>query len=170
MLLACYNGEKYLPPLLASLSAQGEKDFRVLMQDDGSRDGTLALLKSQAEADSRFLLTADASPARLRGAIGNFWSLLGQSRGDYTALCDQDDALARPDRLRAGLAAMGEAEASLGPALRPCWCTATRGWWTPPAGAAARELLRGIRGWDVRARRSSPGCWCRTMLPAARCS
>ena len=59
VLLACYNGEKYLPPLLASLSAQGEKDFRVLMQDDGSRDGTLALLKSQAEADSRFLLTAD---------------------------------------------------------------------------------------------------------------
>ena len=47
VLLACYNGEKYLPPLLASLSAQGEKDFRVLMQDDGSQDGTLALLKSQ---------------------------------------------------------------------------------------------------------------------------
>ena len=139
----------------------------MLMQDDGSRDGTLALLKSQAEADSRFLLTADASPARLRGAIGNFWSLLGQSRGDYTALCDQDDVW-HADRLQAGLAAMGEAEARWGretpllvhsdarvvDGLRPGCCT-----------RASLPIRGGTSG-----RWSFPGCWCRTMLPAARCS
>lgn len=154
VLLACYNGEKYLPPLLASLSAQGEKDFRVLMQDDGSRDGTLALLKSQAEADSRFLLTADASPSRLRGAIGNFWSLLGQSRGDYTALCDQDDVW-HADRLQAGLAAMGEAEARWGPGNAPAGAQRCPGWWTPPAGCCTRASLP-IRG-GTSGRWSFPG-------------
>ena len=35
VLLACYNGEKYLPEQLESLSAQEGADLRVLMQDDG---------------------------------------------------------------------------------------------------------------------------------------
>ena len=148
VLLACYNGEKYLPPLLASLSAQGEKDFRVLMQDDGSRDGTLALLKSQAEADDRFLLTADASPARLRGAIGNFWSLLGQSRGDYTALCDQDDVW-HADRLQAGLAAMGEAEARWGRETPLLVHGDARV--VDASGRVLHESFFAHQGWDFRA-------------------
>ena len=111
VLLACYNGEAYLPPLLNSLSGQTGAEFRVLMQDDGSRDGTPELLRRQAEADDRFRLVSDGGAGR--GAVGNFWSLLGQAEGDYAALCDQDD-LWHADRLQAGLAAMAAAEARWG--------------------------------------------------------
>lgn len=109
ILLAAYQGERYLPGLLASLAAQTEKDFRVLMQDDGSNDSTLALLEAQRDKDARFVLVEDERPERKKGAIGNFWSLLGQSEGAYTALCDQDD-LWHPGRLRDTMAAMGAAE------------------------------------------------------------
>ncbi len=108
VLLACYNGERYLPVQLASLAGQTDVDFRVLMQDDGSTDGTRALLEKQT-ADARFRLVDDPSPARLHGAVGNFWSLLGQATEDYTALCDQDDCWF-PNRLRDGMAAMQAAE------------------------------------------------------------
>lgn len=148
VLLACYQGEKYLPELLASLRAQEEMDFRVLMQDDGSRDGTLALLKRQAEEDGRFVLTQDTSPNRLHGAIGNFWSLLGQSSGDYTALCDQDDVW-HSNRLTAALAAMAEAEARWGRETPLLVHSDARV--VDAAGQTLHESFFAHQGWDFRA-------------------
>ena len=49
VLLAAYNGIKNLPALLESLEAQTDSDFSVLMQDDGSEDGTQQLLESWRE-------------------------------------------------------------------------------------------------------------------------
>jgi len=50
VLLACYQGEAYLPELLASLDAQRDGresvPFTVLARDDGSTDGTLDLLRA----------------------------------------------------------------------------------------------------------------------------
>ena len=112
VLLAAYNGEAFLPAQLASLQAQEDADFSVLMQDDGSRDGTAALLAQTAGRDPRFRL--GACPGQHLGAIGNFWNLLGQTDAPYTALCDQDDVW-RPRRLALGLAAMAAAEAELPP-------------------------------------------------------
>lgn len=109
VLLACYNGERYLPQQLASLSEQNGPAFSVLMQDDGSADGTSALL--QAAADARFLLGAESG--RHLGAIGNFISLMGQCTADYAALCDQDDVWAA-DKLSRCRAAMEQAEARYG--------------------------------------------------------
>lgn len=109
VLLACYNGERYLPQQLASLQEQDDPAFSVLMQDDGSADGTSALL--QAAADVRFLLGAESG--RHLGAIGNFISLMGQCTADYAALCDQDDVWAA-DKLSRCRAAMEQAEARYG--------------------------------------------------------
>ena len=55
ILLAVYNGEKHLPALLDSLKAQSDADFSVLVQDDGSEDGTPALLEELFRSDSRFV-------------------------------------------------------------------------------------------------------------------
>ena len=44
VLLAAYNGEKHLPELLDSLCAQTDRDFSVLVQDDGSTDRTPEIL------------------------------------------------------------------------------------------------------------------------------
>ena len=88
VLLACYNGGPYLSRQLATLRAQVDLCFSVLMQDDGSDDDTPALLRKAAQ-DGSYLLGAEGG--QHLGAIGNFWSLLRQSDGELIALCDQDD-------------------------------------------------------------------------------
>lgn len=110
VLMACYNGEKYLPQQLASLQNQDDLCFSVLMQDDGSADSTPALLQA-ACTDSRFLMARNNG--QHHGAIGNFLSLMEQCTADYAALCDQDDVWAS-DRLSRCRAAMEEAEARYG--------------------------------------------------------
>lgn len=46
VLLATYNGAKYLRAQLDSLLAQTHQNFRLLVSDDGSSDDTLAILES----------------------------------------------------------------------------------------------------------------------------
>ncbi len=111
VLMACYQGERFLPEQLSSLRAQDAADFTVLLQDDGSTDGTPALLQSVCLADARFRLGCEAG--RHLGAIGNFWSLLAQSSSPYTALCDQDDHW-EPNRLSRCLSALKAMEARYG--------------------------------------------------------
>jgi len=89
VLLAAYQGGKYLPAQLASLSAQRDADFEVLYQDDGSADGTPEILRAWAEKDARF--HPAARQGEHLGPAGNFFSLLCQAQGDYLLLCDQDD-------------------------------------------------------------------------------
>ena len=112
ILLAVYNGEAFLPAQLASLSAQSFSDFSVLYQDDGSSDGSPALLSAWAEKDPRFRPGADQG--RRLGARGNFFSLLRQADADRIFLCDQDDFW-EPDKLETMLAAFDAAAAD--PAL-----------------------------------------------------
>ncbi len=104
--LAAYNGERYLPELLASLRGQEERDFLVLMRDDGSTDGTPGLLRRAALEDSRFQLRADGAHL---GAKGSFFALMRAAETPYVALCDQDD-IWRADRLSACRRAMEAAE------------------------------------------------------------
>ena len=54
VLLACYNGARYLPQQLASLQAQEDAAFTILMQDDGSTDETMQLLETIHQQDGRF--------------------------------------------------------------------------------------------------------------------
>ncbi len=110
ILLAAYNGERFLPQQLASLRAQ-TVDFRVLWQDDGSADGTLALLEAVSREDARFR-PGKAQGLHL-GAVGNFLSLMAQDDAPYTALCDQDDVW-HGDKLTRCVAAMEAAEALYG--------------------------------------------------------
>jgi len=89
VLLAAYNGEKYLPELLSSLSGQTFRDFQILYQDDGSSDRTPEILSHWSSRDPRFR-PAGRQGEHL-GPAGNFLSLLAQSTGDLVFLCDQDD-------------------------------------------------------------------------------
>ena len=107
ILLAVCNGEKYLTDQLRSLSAQDDPDFTVRYQDDGSSDGSEALLRAWAASDSRFL--PGTEQGRHLGAAGNFLSLIRQTDADRALLCDQDD-LWEPHKLSALGAAMTEAE------------------------------------------------------------
>lgn len=108
VLLACFNGEKYLSQQLSSLFCQDDPAFSVLVQDDGSTDATVALLEAAGQR-----LTLGRENGRHLGAVGNFISLMGQCTTDYAALCDQDDVWTA-SKLSRCRAAMEQAEARYG--------------------------------------------------------
>jgi glycosyltransferase involved in cell wall biosynthesis len=89
VLIACYQGERFLPAQLDSLLNQTFKDFRILARDDGSTDRTKAILE---EYSLRYpeKITVLPSGARL-GVVGNFNALLEQANSDIIFFCDQDD-------------------------------------------------------------------------------
>ena len=102
ILLAAYNGERFLPSLAESLRAQSCRDFLVLCRDDGSRDGTPVLLDGLCRRDSRFRRVEGlptGSPA------GCFFALLEASQAPYAMFCDQDDFW-HGDKVEKTLAAM----------------------------------------------------------------
>ena len=46
ILLATYNGEKYISQQIYSLLAQTHQDWNLYVADDGSTDNTLEIIKS----------------------------------------------------------------------------------------------------------------------------
>jgi len=93
VLLATYNGEAYLREQIESILAQ-TMPVRVLARDDGSRDGTVAILEEYAgRYPERFtLLPTGASTG---SAKGNFLRLMEAATAGYVAFADQDDVWAR---------------------------------------------------------------------------
>jgi glycosyltransferase involved in cell wall biosynthesis len=93
VLLATYNGEIYLREQIESILAQ-TMPVNVLARDDGSRDGTVAILEEYARRyPERFtLLSAEASTG---SAKGNFLRLMEAATADYVAFADQDDVWVR---------------------------------------------------------------------------
>lgn len=112
VLLATHNGQAYLAEQLDSVLNQTYQDFRILIQDDGSRDGTLEIIREYCEAfPEKVRLCGEGRPPG--GAARNFLSLAAQAEGDYVAFCDQDDVWLA-DKLEISMRAMGELEAADG--------------------------------------------------------
>lgn len=98
ILLATFEGERWLPEWLASLRAQEHRHWRLWVKDDGSSDGTVQLLQSAAATDARITLCSEAPTGS--GAARSFawlWNQLA-SEADYVAFADQDDVWL-PNRL-----------------------------------------------------------------------
>jgi len=90
ILLATYNGAKYLPEQLASLEAQTHTDWRLIVRDDGSDDGSLDLVRDWAVDMRRDLVVLEDEDTRL-GPAQSFGRLMARSDAPYFAFCDQDD-------------------------------------------------------------------------------
>jgi glycosyltransferase involved in cell wall biosynthesis len=95
VLLATYNGAKFLHEQLESLCAQSYRNFRLLVSDDGSSDTTLAIVESFAVRLPAGCLRWVENSHRGGGAVRNFEALMNASRGDglarWVVFCDQDD-------------------------------------------------------------------------------
>lgn len=90
ILLAAHNGVEFLGEQIDSLFRQTYRDWRVLVRDDGSTDGTREVLSRYATRHpDRFMLMTD-DDGNL-GYVGNFGRLLQRSTADVLAFCDQDD-------------------------------------------------------------------------------
>lgn len=112
ILLATYNGDRYLREQLESLLAQDYPHIRVLARDDGSSDGTVEILQQYLERfPDRFHLMP-ASPAT-GSASENFLLLMQASRAEYVCFSDQDDVWL-PDKVSRTMRAMDQLESQWG--------------------------------------------------------
>lgn len=98
ILLATYNGEKYLTELLNSLLAQDFSDFVCYIHDDGSVDGTIDIIDDYCKRYPLIFKKVDAP--KQGGAKNNFMFLLNNVGVEFKfiAFCDQDD-IWMPDKL-----------------------------------------------------------------------
>lgn len=88
IVLATYNGAKYLARQLDSLLAQRHGGIRILVSDDGSSDNTVEVVREYCTRDSRVVLV---STVRQGGVVANFTKALSFSNAEYVMFCDQDD-------------------------------------------------------------------------------
>ncbi len=95
LILPVFNDIDHLETLLASLQSQSETALEIIAVDDGSSDGSVALLDAAARRDPRFIVLRQChrgvSAARNLG--------LERARGRWIAFADSDDWLDR-DALR----------------------------------------------------------------------
>jgi rhamnosyltransferase len=99
VLLATYNGERWLPEQLESLSVQQGVDLSVIVSDDQSSDRTMHLLVESSNLFPLAILPPEAD--RFGGAIKNFLRLIRDAdigEAEYVALADQDD-IWKPEKL-----------------------------------------------------------------------
>lgn len=92
IVMATYNGEKYLRQQLDSILEQTYQHFELIVVDDASTDKTLSILNEYAAMDDRI----QVFPAeRNLGVVKNFERGLKLARGEFIALSDQDDVFCR---------------------------------------------------------------------------
>jgi hypothetical protein len=87
--LCTCDGERWLGEMLESLRAQVVLPDELVVQDDASTDGTVALLQAFART-APFPVHLEVNERRL-GSTANFERVLERTTGDFVALADQDD-------------------------------------------------------------------------------
>ncbi|MBN2576669.1 MAG: glycosyltransferase family 2 protein [Deltaproteobacteria bacterium] len=104
ILLSTYNGAAYLPEQLDSLFAQTCQDWRLVVRDDGSSDGTPDILARYGALHPERVAVL-ARDGKNLGASGSFGVLLARSEAPYVMFCDQDDVWL-PDKVEDTLASL----------------------------------------------------------------
>lgn len=87
--MGTFNAERYLPKLLESLALQWLQPTELVVCDDGSTDSTLSLLNRFSQS-CQFPVRVFSNPITLR-PTKNFEKAISLCRGEFVALCDQDD-------------------------------------------------------------------------------
>ena len=88
VLLSTYNGERYLREQIDSVLRQKNVNVSILARDDGSRDGTVGILREYESKFKNFMYykNKNLGPAR------SFLDLICNAPdSEYYAFCDQDD-------------------------------------------------------------------------------
>lgn len=108
VLMATYNGEKYVLEMLESIRNQTYNDFVCYIHDDGSTDLTCEIVDEFCEKYSNFIRLRSQSTG---GAKNNFIYLLKEigSQYKYCMFCDQDD-IWLPDKIKKSVDAIVKLE------------------------------------------------------------
>ena len=108
ILLAAYNGEKFIGEQIESILAQTFQDFRLVIRDDGSSDNTPAIIEDYA-AKYPGKIEVVRDDVVCKSPTKNFFELLKHAEAEYVMFSDQDDYWL-PYKLEAILWHMKEAE------------------------------------------------------------
>ncbi|MEH2087113.1 CHAT domain-containing protein [Nostoc sp.] len=85
-----YNRESYLEEAIASVLAQTWQNFELLIWDNGSTDGSVAIAKAYAQKDRRVRVVE----ADNQGVAAACKAAIAQTSGAYIGIVDSDDILA----------------------------------------------------------------------------
>lgn len=88
ILMATYNGEKYLKEQVESILNQTYKNIRLIISDDASKDSTPKILEEYRKKDDRIELYFNKEN---KGVVKNIEFLLEKVENEYYMLADQDD-------------------------------------------------------------------------------
>ena len=91
ILMATYNGAKYLDEQIQSLIEQKNVQVDILVRDDGSTDNTIEVLNKWKEQNK-----LEWYKGKHLNVQFGFYDLMERARTrdvDYLAFCDQDDAV-----------------------------------------------------------------------------
>jgi len=140
-IVPCFDGERYLDETIASIVAQTHRPIEVIVVDDGSTDGSAAVVRSYGDA-VRYHRRENGGP----GAACNTGVKL--ATGEYVAFLEQDD-LWLPDKLRRQVAALGA-----NPAAEYC-VSHIQNFWIPELSAEAERyrdlpVMRPVPGYVVQ--------------------
>ena len=106
VVMATYNGEKYLSEQIDSILAQSYPVYELIIQDDCSTDGTTDIVRRYMEKYSFIKLFVNDHNV---GFNENFRLATMHATGDFVALSDQDD-IWFPQKLERQVAAIGDAD------------------------------------------------------------
>lgn len=105
ILMATFNGASWVDVQLATLMVQDYPNWRLIVRDDGSTDGTRAILKLWRDRyPDRIVILDEDDPTNL-GVAGNFSALMEASTAPYFTLSSWDDLWYR-DKVSSSLAAL----------------------------------------------------------------
>lgn len=108
ILLATYNGEKYIRTLLDSILSQTCREWTLYIRDDNSRDNTLSIIEEYRKKCNDIVMVEDVKENL--GCNGNFYHMLEVVDSDYYMFCDQDDEWL-PEKVGSSLQAAEDAAA-----------------------------------------------------------
>ncbi len=110
ILMATYNGAKFIREQIESIQKQTWRDWHLIIRDDGSGDLTPAIIEAFAEQDKRISLLTDTK--KNKGPAENFFTLSAhalKSGYEYFMYADQDDVW-RKDKIELSISSMRKVE------------------------------------------------------------
>jgi glycosyltransferase involved in cell wall biosynthesis len=104
IIIPAHNAERFLPATLASAAAQTYRNCEILVVDDGSTDGTAAVVQAAMQDDPRIRLLRQEQGGVARARNHG----IAEAAGQYIAPLDADD-IWHPEKIARQLAALQSA-------------------------------------------------------------
>lgn len=95
VIMPCYNMERFVTDTIRSVMHQTFADWELLVVDDASTDGTVALVQTLAEQDDRIVFSVNPKHA---GIAPTRNSCIQKAKGRFFAFLDADD-IWHPEKL-----------------------------------------------------------------------